>query len=216
MTTPHKLELIGAIVISVALVIAGRSWLDEHDARLKAESDAAATKAAFEKLQDDRTAAAAAEAERDRQTAAQNAATMSELAKTLKTPAAIADYTTRMLPGLPAPAIVTTPKPAPDAKPDAPAPKPLVTVDAATLDTRLAQCKVAETSLASCNADLADRAKDRAAADAQIKLLQNENSELVKLTGQSKWQKAWNGYIKPGLFAAGGAAAGYVAGRGVK
>ncbi len=210
MTARGKIESVIGILVLALVAIGFFSWLSEHDARIKGEADIKAAKIAYDKIQSDRKIADAAEAERDRQAADRNLATLAEVAK-LKTPQERADYVTREIPGLPTPAVIVTP-PKSD-KPDAPAPKPLVIVDAEALDNRLAVCKVAENNFSTCKSDLASRNHDRDLADQQIALLKKENVDLAKLAGQTKWAKAWNGWIKPALFAGAGAAAGYAAGK---
>jgi hypothetical protein len=200
-----KIEAIVGILVLVLVGIGFLSWLSEHDARLKGEAEIKATKEAFDKLQVDRKTEAAAEADRDRQAAERNAATIAEVAK-LNTPQQRADYVTREIPSLPTPAVLVTP--AKSDIPNAPAPKPLVIVDAEALDNRLAACKVAENNVATCKADLASRDHDRDLADQQIALLKKDNGNLEKLLGQTKWAKAWNTWIKPTLFAGAGAAIG--------
>lgn len=197
------------VAIAVAVLAIGSvgfaSWLSEHDARLKGEAEIKAAKAAYDKVQEGRKIEAAAEADRDRQTADRNASTLAEVVK-IKTPAQVSDYVNREIPG--ASAVVTTPARPPDAKPDAPAPAPLVTVDAEALDNRLAACKIAENNLSGCKADLAGRDHDRQLADEQIALLKKETGRLESLAGQTKWSKAWNGWIKPGLAFIAGVAGG--------
>jgi hypothetical protein len=190
----HKLEIAAGIVVLVGAVIGFRSWLGEHDARIKMDAEVASTKAAIDKLAADRQAEREAEADRDRQRDAANAHTLAEIAK-LKTPAQVSGFVNREVPG--AGAVVSIPAKAADAKPDAPTPKPVVTLDAAALDLRLGQCKIAETNLSTCEANIAGRDRDAKAADATIKLLTKENGDLQKDLGRTKWQRAWNKYIKP-------------------
>jgi hypothetical protein len=204
-----KLEIAGAILVLALLGIGFRSWLAEHDSRLRMEAETAATKTALSKLQADRVAEAQAEAERDRVRDATNAQTLAEVAK-LKTPAQVAGYVNREVAG--AQAVVSTPPVAAGAKPDAPAPKPLVTLDAGALDARLASCRVSETNLTACQQDLAGRARSAADADQQIKLLKKQNGDLQGELGHTKWAHAWNNYLKPAI----ALAIGVVAGRASK
>lgn len=205
MTLRHKLEIAGAVLALLVIGVMFRSWLAEHDARLKGEAETAATKIALDKLQADRVAEATAEAERDRARDATNAQTLIEVSK-LKTPAQVSGYVNREVPG--ANAVVTTPAAPAGSKPDAPAPKPVVTLDALALDTRLGACKIAETSLSTCQADLAGRARDKAAADQQIELLKKANGDLQSELGHTKWSHLWNNYLKPGIALTIGIAAG--------
>lgn len=198
------------VAIAIAcLALAGvgfASWLGEHDARLKLDAELKADKAAMQKIDAERKAEREAEARRDEATAKQNAATLAEVAK-VRTAPQMAAYANKELPGLPAPAIVTVP-PKSD-KPDAPAPRPLTTVDSEVLDDRLAECRVAENNFANCKADLAGRERDRVAADAKIELLKKENADYARNQGKTKWARAWNNVLKPALFAG----AGYALGR---
>lgn len=204
LTLRHKLEIAAGVIVLIGFVIGFRSWLGEHDARLRVEAEVATTKIAIDKIQADRNAERQAETDRDRTRDATNAQTLAEVAK-LKTPAAVAGYVNREIPG--ANATVETPKPAIDAKPDAPAPKPVVIVDAAALDNRLAACKVAETNLSTCAQNMAGRTADAKAADEIISKLKGENKDLQREVGNTKWARAWNKYIKPiGAFAIGVAA----------
>lgn len=190
----HKLEIAAGIVVLAGTVIGFRSWLEEHDARIKGEAEVASTKIAIDKLAADRQAERQAEADRDRDRDEKNAETLSEVAK-LKTPAQVAGFVNREVPD--AKATVSIPPAPTDAKPDAPLPRPVVTLDAEALDLRLGKCKIAETSLGTCEANIAGRDRDAKAADATIKLLQKENGDLEKDLGRTKWQRAWNKYIKP-------------------
>lgn len=205
MDTRAKVELAAGILVLATSLVGFRSWLAEHDLRIRSEAETAATKSALDKQQEIRDQEKNAEVERDRLRDASNAQTLAEVAK-LKTSAQLAAYANREVPG--AQAVDSTPAPEQGSKPDAPAPKPTLTLDALALDTRLGACKVAETNLATCNADLAGRSRDAAAADEQIRLLKKENGDLQGELGHTKWSHVWNNYVKPGVALAIGIAAG--------
>lgn len=214
MTLHQKLAIAAAVLILFSSAIAVRIWIAEHDARITAEAKVKSDAEAFDKLAEQIKADKTAEAERDRQTASSNAAMLATVSA-LKTPTQIVPYVNAELPNLPKPAVLVTPA----ATLDNPTPKPVLELpaeDLPVLRDRFAKCDADAASLSTCNVDKAARDRDAADAQKQIKLLTDERDEYKKEAGKTFWARAWNGYIKPGIFAGAGAGVGYAIGRAAK
>lgn len=209
MTTRAKIEFAIAIVCLVFLAIGFRSWITEHDARLKAETDAKARQEAFDKAGDQIKQIQAAADERDKQSAAR----VDELIKTAaaaKTPVQISGYSQAQLEGAIAGIKFTAPAPtAAD-----PHPAVVATIPEASLtqlrDT-ISRCQVDGVQLATCTKDQVDRAAQQKLAATQIEQLKGEVQEYKAAAGKTFWTRAWH-YTELG----GAIAIGVIAGRGSK
>jgi hypothetical protein len=201
-----KIEILCAIVGLLGVAICFYSWLQEHDARLKAETDAQVRQQAFDQAGDQIKKIQAAAEERDRQSAAR----VDELIKTAaaaKTPAQIAGYSQEQLDRTIAGLKITIPAPTPAD----PHPAAIATIPESSLTSlrdAIAACQVDSEKLSSCSADLADRKKEQALAQTQIEQLQGQVTDYKKAAGKTFWTRAWH-YTELGL----GVGAGFVIGK---
>lgn len=166
----HFWKCIGAALLCVALVAAGKSWLDEHDARLLAEQTIKASDALLVNLQKQKDAADAA--------GKSAVAALQKAAAQVKTPAqAVAAMPTvtdvplnlRAVPELPA----------------------VVQVDAMGLYKNLEKCKETETALASCQVQLSLAGKIQDTQKVEVDALKHpvgfwhrlkSNAEMIGIT----------------------------------
>lgn len=146
----HFWKCIGAALLCVALVAAGKSWLDEHDARLLADQTVKTTAAALDSLQKQKDAADAA--------GKAKLAALQKAAAQVKTPAqAIAAM----------PTVTDVPlnlRPVPNIPAD-------VTVDAMGLYKNLESCKETEAQLTTCTSELAIAGKIQDTQKAEVQAL---------------------------------------------
>lgn len=208
MTTRAKIEIICAIAILIVAAIAVRSWLAEHDARLKAEADAKSRQEVFDQAGAQIKQIQTAADERDRQAAAR----IDDLVKTAaaaKTPIQIAGYSQQQLADAIAGIKITVPAPTPAD----PHPAAVATIPEASLGQlrdAIAKCQVDGVQLSTCSSDLEGRKREQALAQTQIEQLQGQVQDYKKAAGKTFWMRAWH-YTELGLAVAAGAAIGKAA-----
>jgi hypothetical protein len=203
--TRAKVEAAAGALFLMAAAFGHSIWLQEHDDRIKAQADVAATEKAFDQLASDRKSHEAADQARD-QVSAKQLEAMQSLASKIQTPAEIARWIPQQL-GLPQPITISVPPATPqNPHPDATATIPVA--DLPSLRDSIEKCKEDAVRLSTCQADLSSRASQMADADKQIKGLEGQVGDLrVELKGGTFWKRIkragkWLGY---------GAAAGAVA-----
>lgn len=207
MSVRAKVEIFCGVIILVLAGVGFFAWLSEHDARLKADTDAKARQEAFDKAADQIKQIQDKADQRDRESAA-HVNQLVQAAMSAKTPVQIAGYSQAQLEAAISGIKITIP-PATAADPH---PAAIATIPEASLpqlrDT-IEKCQVQGVQLTTCSSDLEDRKKQQALAQTQIEQLQKEVVDYKKAAGKTFWQRAWNNAIKPGLFAGGG----YLVGR---
>jgi chromosome segregation ATPase len=174
------------LAIAAACLLGGglfvRTWLSEHDARIKAESDKAAQQVIINNAATDRAAHEKADAARD----AQTLSIINGYRKTismLKTPQQQIAWSQEQLKEALKGITVTL-----DSKGQAVATIPAASVP--QLPQVIEQCKECTANLATAQADLASRAQQMKDADTQIKALQKTNGDLeTQLKGGTVWQR---------------------------
>jgi hypothetical protein len=191
MTTRGKIELALGLVLVVAGALAGRTWLTEHDARIRGEEQLKASSAQIDQLK-------AQDAARDKQAAAQ-VATIEQSAAAQKTPQQIVKWIPMQV-SLPAPIRTEIPP----ATPANPAPDVQVQVPQADLSIirdDVAKCETCTVQLQTAQADLASSKK-------QQELLQGQVSDLqTELKGGMFWKRMKRALKWFGIGAAAGAVA---------
>jgi hypothetical protein len=188
MTLRVKLELLAGVLVLIIAAIAGRAWLSEHDARLRAESDAHSRQEAFDKAGEQMKAEKAADLERDKQTAA-SLAQIAAAAAAQRTPAQIASWIPTQLP-TPQPITITVP-PATPANPTPDAIASIPQADLPALRDSIANCQRATLEATSCKADLASRDREGVLAQKQIEALKGEVQDWKKAAGKTFWSRTW-------------------------
>lgn len=200
-----------AIVIAIAIGGYGsRTWLAEHDARIRAESQVQAAQKSFD--------AAAAELKQSQQAqAAKDAETRTTIEKLAaaaaeqKTPQQIAKWIPTQLGSLPAP-IKTTPAPA--SSPAAPVVYEVPQVDLDFLKNDIAKCQQQAVALAGAQADVTSCQVQQKILNGQIGDLEKQRDGLqAELKGGTFWQRVKHDAKILGVGAAIGAAAALAARR---
>jgi hypothetical protein len=187
MTLRVKLEIAAVVTALVLCVVGGRMWLEEHDARLRAEesskaqqavqADARAEIAAIQKQMADRDAAYQAQLQ-----------TLNTKFSQAASPDQIAQLVTQLM-GLKQPIQILTPAPtAQNPNPQPVAQVPLV--DAPQAKAYLQDCEECKAARVKLQADVADREQQMAAAQKQIDSLKTERDTWEKTAkGGTKLQR---------------------------
>lgn len=153
-TLRTKIEIAIGIVLFVACCFGADTWLHEHDARMKAESDAAAQQKIIQSNASQIKAIQAAEAARDEQTTKQ-VQSIAAAAAAQKTPQQIAAWIPKQM-STPAPITETIPAATPaNPKPDAQFNVPQE--DLPILRDDIAKCQECSVKLATAQQDLASK-----------------------------------------------------------
>jgi len=204
MTTAERLVTI-FVVLALGLV-AGESWLKEHDARVKAEASVAAAQKSIDSAAAEKKELLDQQKARDAQTSAA-IAKLAAAASAQQTPQQIVKWLPMQLGPLPAPVKASI---AP-ATPQDPAPPAVFTVpqaDLAALRDQVASCQKnavalpnAQQDASSCEARAKLSAQQLAAAQDQVQALE------LELKGGTFWHRLKSGAKKVGIGAAIGAAA---------
>ena len=122
MTLRAKLELAAAIVAAIAAVLGFRSWLLEHDLRMKTQAMVESQQKILDQSTDQAKQLSAARAKADEQTAAQIDAMNGR--SEVQTASKIAQWLPKQIPGAPAPIEARLPA----STPENPTPDAVVTV----------------------------------------------------------------------------------------
>jgi hypothetical protein len=210
-TTRVKLEIAAAVLVLAGAAFGHSVWLQEHDDKVKAQADIAAAKKAFDQLAADRHDHEQADKARDDATAKQLEA-MQKLAAQVQTPAQIAAWIPKQLPGVPQPITINVPAAtAQNPHPDAIASIPQA--DLPALRDSIEKCREDSVRLSACQGNLSSRVAEIKMADGQIEQLKKENGDLqTELKGGTFWQRTKR-IAKVGACAAAGGAGGSFAGK---
>jgi hypothetical protein len=187
LTLRHKLEIAGALLALVAIASVGGSWLGarEEGIRLKATLDAQGQVIASAQKQ--AKDIQAAEAERDKETAATVAAFQQAAAKQV-TPEQIAAWIPKQL-STPQPITFTIPP----ATPQNPTPNATASIPAADLPAlrdQITACQTCSVKLSTAQADLSSRDQRLTLAGQQLSALTKERDAAVTAAkGGGKWQR---------------------------
>lgn len=160
MTLRAKLELAAAIVAAIAAVLGFRSWLLEHDLRMKTQATVESQQKILDQSTDQAKQLSAARAKADEQTAAQIDAMKAAVAK-IQTPAQIAQWLPKQIPGAPAPIEARLPA----STPENPTPDAVVTVPQEDLPILRDQVEACQ----ECTVKLANAVADGVSKDQQLK-----------------------------------------------
>lgn len=183
-----KLEIAAGILAIGGAAFGHSIWLAEHDDRLKAQAEIAAAQKAFDQIAADRRDHEQADKARDDASAKQIEA-MQKLASQIQTPAQIAAWIPKQIPGIPQPITISVPPATPqNPQPDAIASIPQA--DLPTLRDSIEKCREDSVRLTTCQQDKASRDAQIKMADAQIEQLKNEKSSLqTELKGGTFWTR---------------------------
>jgi Skp family chaperone for outer membrane proteins len=188
MDTRAKVEIACGVLVLALSLFGFRIWLEEHDDKLKAQADIAAAQKAFDQLAADRQSHEAADKARDDASAKQIDA-MQKLASQIQTPAQIAAWLPKQVPGIPQPVTITIP-PATAQNPQPDAIASIPQVDLPTLRNAVEKCQENSLRLSTCQQDLASRDAQMKLANTQIEQLKNEKSALqTELKGGTFWTR---------------------------
>jgi hypothetical protein len=187
-TSRAKLEIAAGVIALAGIAFGHTIWLQEHDDRLKAQAEIAAAKKAFDQLAGDRRDHEQADKARDDASAKQIDA-MQKMASQIQTPAQLAAWIPKQIPGTPQPITITIP-PATSQNPKPDAIASIPQVDLPVLKDNIENCRENSVRLTTCQQDKASRDAQIKMADAQIEALKNENSGLqTELKGGTFWTR---------------------------
>jgi hypothetical protein len=205
--TRVHLEILAAVLVLLAGILAARSWIAEHDARLKAEVTVEANKKASD-VADAKSKSLEAEiVDRDKSAAAREQ-TMLDAVKNLKTTPQILPYLqSNLAPAASQPIIVTVPA----ATKDNPVPDAILTLpqaDLPALRDRLSKCDTDALGLSTCQADAVSNSARLALAGEKLSAMQNErDAYATELKGGTFWRRTKTALKFIGVGLAVGAAA---------
>lgn len=198
MTTKRKLELAGAGLAAILLIVFLVQWINHREQIIRAEEQEKAAQAQIAEREHDIATLQQAIKDRDAENSRQIAALQQQIAL-VKTPQQAAQVI---------PQYVTVPQgqqfgPLQEIKANTPPTfKPgdfiLPSEDALPLAQTLNKCKQDQASLGSCTADLADTTKQLDARTQQFKLAQTDADRWKKVAkGGSVWQRTFKiaGYV---------------------
>jgi hypothetical protein len=187
--TRLHLEIVGGILACATVGYAGVTWLQEHDARLKAEATIAANQAK-EKDADRREESLKDEIARRDEAAADREAKMLDAVKNLKTPAQIAPFIQHDLaPGSSQPIVVSIPQPTKE-NPTPNATISLAQADLSVLRDRLSKCDLDADKLNVCQADRVTDADRLRNAGVKLSAVENERDAIaLELKGGTFWRR---------------------------
>lgn len=202
-----KIKMIGALALVLLLAFVGYEWLQEHDARLKAESVQATQKLVFAEAQQKIDAANADKA----QVAAALARSTADLEAQKKQPIAPAQFVVdlnKLIPNMPAPATVvqtaaTATTPATET----------VQIPAADLQAIKAYKLECDETGARLNACQLSTAADAERFDAQATQLKATETERDTWKATAKGGTFWHRALTAGKWIVIGGAVGYLAGK---
>jgi hypothetical protein len=192
MSLRAKIEIAVAIAILIAAVVGARTWLAEHDARLKAEASIAAAQKSADQAAAQTKQLVDADKTRDAQTAT-TIAKLSEAAASQKTPQQIVKWIPEQLGPLPAPIAASIPAPTPQV----PVPDAVVDIpqsDLGPLRDEIASCQRNAVALSGAQGDLSS-------CQSQLKLAQQQTADADKerdaykedLKGGTFWHRVKSG-----------------------
>ena len=205
-----KIEVAIAAVVLFAGLFGFRIWLQEHDAGLQAKAELTAEKKAFDALSADRKSHDAADQARDAAATKQLEAMATAAAK-VQTPAEIAAWIPKQIPGLPQPITITVP-PATRENPTPDATASIPQADLPALRDAVEKCGESSVRLSACQADLSSRTAEMAIADKQIKALEAEVGTLqTEAKGGTFWKRAKKTLKVAACATAGGAGGSFAA-----
>lgn len=202
-----KWEIAGAVAGVLILAWCGYYWLQEHDARMKADATVAANEQKTKEIDARDAVLKSDQAKRDADSAAREAALI-EAVKDLKTPAQIAPFVQKELaPSAPQPITINLPK----STPDNPTPNAIISIPQADLPAvrdRLNKCDIDANAISTCRAD--SDTKDKQLANAAVKLNAANNERdayKLELAGGTFWRRTKTAFKFAGIGAAAAAAA---------
>jgi hypothetical protein len=167
-----KLEIAAGALFLAGSAFGFTTWLQEHDDRLRAQEQAAAAKKDFDQAADEMKQHADADKARDEATAKQLDA-MQKIAAQIQTPAQIAAWLPKQVPGLPQPITVTLP-PATAQNPQPDAIASIPQADLPTLRDTVEKCRENSVRLSSCQADQTSKQEQLRLAGEQLSAVERE------------------------------------------
>lgn len=180
MTTAHKWTLIGVMVLSIALLVVGKLWLDAHDARLKAEAQNAPLQ---KTVQDQAKVISDAQAQMKQNQAILDAqlAAIAKERTIVVTPQAAVQALPQIVPNLPVqPTVQATPTPANPQAQSIVIPQE----DLPSFQNYVLDCKEKDAKLSACSLN---QAAMQTEIDAKNKQIEAETQEA------ENWKKAAKG-----------------------
>lgn len=184
-----KWEIAGAVAAVLILVWCGYYWLQEHDARMKADATVAANEQKTKEIDARDAVLKSDQAKRDADSAAREAALV-EAVKDLKTPAQITPFVQKELaPAAPQPITINIPK----STPDNPTPNAIVSIPQADLPSvrdRLNKCDIDANAITTCREDSDTKNKQLANAALKLNAANNERDAYkLELAGGTFWRR---------------------------
>ncbi len=187
--TRLQLEVAAGIAVAIAGIIGAKVWIDEHDARVRAEVqiDADRLKESDAEKRDEALRDEMAKRDEDAKDREQK---MLDAVKNLKTPAQIAPYIEHDLaPGSKDPIVVQVPVPTKDN----PSPNATISIsetDLPVLRDRLSKCDLDADKLNVCKADALTNADRLKAAGEKLSAVENERDQYkTELKGGTFWRR---------------------------
>ena len=183
-----KLEIAAGCLAFAGSAFGFTTWLQEHDDRLRAQAEASAAKKVFDQTADQMKQHAEADKARDEATAKQ-LETMQRLAAQIQTPAEIAAWLPKQVPGLPQPINLTLPpetaqNPSPDAQASIPQ------ADLPVLRDAVEKCRENSLKLPTCQADLISKQEQLRLAGEQLSAVERERDAYkTALKGGTFWTR---------------------------
>ena len=184
-----KLEIAAGALALAGAAFGATTWLQEHDDRLRAQSDAAAAKKVFDQAADQMKLHIDADKARDEATAKQLDA-MQKLAAQIQTPAQIAAWLPKQVPGLPQPITLTLP-PATAQNPQPDAQASIPQADLPVLRDVVENCRENSVKLSTCQADQASKQEQLRIAGEQLSAVERERDAYkAAANGGTFWLRA--------------------------
>ena len=177
MTAREKLLGLMALAALACAIALGYIGLEEHDARVRAEATVKASQTVADSAATQQKDLAAAEQQRDAQTAATLAA-MEKLVATVKTPQQAASFVASSVP-VPQPITVNIPQATP-AEPTPPATFTVPQADLPAIRDAVATCQECSLKLQSALADSSSKDAQLKAAGEQLSAVSNERDAYKK------------------------------------
>ena len=187
MLTRAKLAIFAAMLLIISAAF-GRILLEEHDDKLRAQEHAAAAKKDFDKAADLMKQHQDADQARDEATAKQLEA-MQKLAAQIQTPAQIAAWIPKQIPGTPQPITISVP-PATTQNPTPDAIASIPQVDLPVLRDYVEKCREDSLKLSTCDQNLASQKEQLRLAGEQLSAVERERDAYkTAMKGGTFWSR---------------------------
>ena len=192
MTSREKLIAATGVILFVLLIFGFRAWMEERDARTKAEATEAAQQTVIDQARQQAAAAIADEAKIASDLQAKLAAIEKQKEQPVTAPQFVIDLN-KAIPNLPQPVTIVEPTQDPNRRPDSPAPAPAVQIPGADLQDLKAyalNCDANSAKLEACTKTSADQVAELNAAKTELWAMQKDRDAWKSAAGKGNlWQK---------------------------